>query len=432
MQNMSTAYQRRVVDDELDELLSGLPAVSLDGARGVGKTTTAMQRAGTLFELDDPETLEIVTADPDRLSRAVEPIVIDEWQRYPPSWDVVRRAVDRDFRPGRFILTGSASPTDQPVHTGAGRIVSIRMRPLALSERRGNPVLRSPTVSLSELMAGGRPDVGGRTAAGLEDYTAEITGGGLPGLAGLSGRGRRAALRGYVNRIIESDFAEAGRPIRRPGALRRWMTAYAAASSTAVSYETIRDAATAGHGHKPNRKATDRYIDALERLWILDPVPAWIPARNRLAKLARGPKHFLADPALAAALLGIDAEGLLRAKATGPPVPRDGTLLGALFESLVALDLRVYAQACEAEVHHMRKRGNQREVDFAVERSDGRIVAVEVKLSRTVDDRDVRHLRWLRREIGDGLLDAAVVTTGGFAYRRTDGIAVVPAALLGP
>ena len=229
-----------------------------------------------------------------------------------------------------------------------------------------------------------------------------------------------------------SDFAEAGRPIRRPAALRRWMTAYAAASSTAASYEKIRDAATAGHGHKPNRKATDRYIDALERLWILDPVPAWIPARNRLAKLARGPKHFLADPALAVTLLGIGAEALLQAKATGPPVPRDGTLLGALFESLVALDLRVYAQACEAEVHHMRKRGNQREVDFAVERRDGRVVAVEVKLSRTVDDRDVRHLNWLRREIGDGLLDAAVVTTGGFAYRRTDGIAVVPAALLGP
>ncbi len=165
---------------------------------------------------------------------------------------------------------------------------------------------------------------------------------------------------------------------------------------------------------------------------MLDPVPAWAPTRSRLAKLTRGPKHHLADPSLAAILLGTGTKALLSGSAGGPPVPRDGILLGGLFESLIGLDLRVYAQACEARVHHLRKRGNQREVDFVVVRSDDRVVAVEVKLSRSVEDRDVRHLNWLSRELGDDLLDAIVVTTGTRAYRRRDRIAVVPAALLGP
>ncbi len=128
-------YYRRIVDDELDELLPHLSAISLDGLRGVGKTTTALQRATTVFRMDNPETLEIVAADPRLITSAPEPVLVDEWQRYPATWDIVRRAVDDDPRPGRFILTGSATPSVRPTHSGAGRIVSIRMRPWPL--RRG-------------------------------------------------------------------------------------------------------------------------------------------------------------------------------------------------------------------------------------------------------------------------------------------------------
>lgn len=172
--------------------------------------------------------------------------------------------------------------------------------------------------------------------------------------------------------------------------------------------------------------------DVLERLWILDPVTAWMPTRNPITRLTRSPKHHLVDPALAARLLGIGAEALLGGEEAGPPVPRDGTLLGHLFESLVTLSVRVYAQAAEAKVGHLRTAGGQQEVDLVVEREDQRVVAVEVKLSRTVDDADVRHLHWLRERLGGDLLDAVVVTTGPEAYRRPDGVAVVPAALLGP
>jgi uncharacterized protein len=133
------------------------------------------------------------------------------------------------------------------------------------------------------------------------------------------------------------------------------MAAYAAASSTAASFEKIRDAATAGHGEKPAKTTTISYRDVLERLWILDPVEAWLPTRNRISRLSSPPKHQLADPGLAARLLGVDAEGLLEGRAVGPPGRRDGTLLGALFESLVTLSVRAYAQAAEAAVKHLRR-----------------------------------------------------------------------------
>ena len=254
----------------------------------------------------------------------------------------------------------------------------------------------------------------------------------VAGLRHLTGRPLRAQLDGYLNRIVDTDFVEMGRDVRRPQLLRRWMAAYAAATATSASYETIRDAATPGEADKPAKTTTAPYRDTLERLWILDPVPAWLPARNAIARLTRSPKHHLVDPALAARLLGIGADALLSGQEAGPRVPRDGTLLGHLFESLVTLSVRVYAQAAEAAVGHMRTAGGRQEVDLIVERDDRRVVAVEVKLSRAVDDADVRHLHWLREHLGEDLLDAVMVTTGPQAYRRPDGIAVVPAALLGP
>ncbi|MFI7060522.1 DUF4143 domain-containing protein [Kribbella sp. NPDC050124] len=166
--------------------------------------------------------------------------------------------------------------------------------------------------------------------------------------------------------------------------------------------------------------------------WLLEPVDAWLPTRNRLNRLASAPKHQLADPALAAALLGADASALLDGAVTGRPRIRDGVLLGQLFEALVTLDLRVYAQAAEASVRHLRTKNGDHEVDLIVERADQRVLAVEVKLAPFVSDADVKHLLWLRNQIGDDLLDAMVIYTGSEAYRRPDGIAVVPAALLGP
>lgn len=421
-------YRRRIVDAELDELIAGLPAIALEGPKAVGKTATALRRAATVYRLDDEAERSIAQADTARLLEGPRPVLIDEWQRLPESFDRVRRAVDAGAAPGSFLLTGSASPTAPPTHSGAGRIVRVRLRPMTLAERG----LAAPTVSLEQLLhARKNAPITGRTDVNLEQYVQEIIASGFPGIRGLSERLTRAQLDGYIDRIIDRDFDELGRQVRRPGTLRRWMQAYAAATATTASYEKIRDAATSGQGQKPTRATTQPYRDVLERLWILDPVPAWLPTRSRLARLSAPPKHHLADPALAARLLGVDADILLHARPAGPPIAREGTLLGALFDSLVTLSVRVYAQAAEARTAHLRTWSGDHEIDLIVERGQ-KLLAIVVKLGQTPEERDVRHLLWLRNEIGDGLADAIVITTGQVAYRRPDGIAVVPAALLGP
>jgi uncharacterized protein len=422
------AYTPRVIESELDELCGSLAAIAVEGAKGVGKTETASRRAHTIHRLDEPESLAIAKGNPRRLLDGDRPILLDEWQRLPETWDLVRRAVDDGAPAGSFLLTGSASPDGGGRHSGAGRIASIRMRPLSLAERLDEP----GTVSLAALLGGERPPLDGETDISLADYTTEIVASGFPGFRHLSGRALRTELDGYLDRIVDRDFPELGHRLRNPAGLRRWMTAYAAASSTSTSFEKIRDAATGGEGEKPSRVAAQPYRDILERLWILDPVPAWQPTRNRLSRITAAPKHQLADPALATTLLGAGAEALLEGADLGPPIARDGPLLGALFESLVTQSVRVYAQGAEARVGHLRTFTGQREVDLIVERPDGRILAIEVKLAQAIEERNTRHLHWLREQIGDELLDAIVVTTGSVAYRREDGIGVVPAALLAP
>lgn len=425
----ATNYLRRTVDREIDELVAGgAAAISLEGAKAVGKSATALERVQTAFLLEEPHTRDLLTADPRRVT-AGQAVLIDEWHHVPAVWDVVRRAVDAGASPGQFFLTGSADAFHPGTHSGAGRIVTVRMRPMSLAERG----VGQPSVSLASLLTGERAGVEGSTDVGLEQYVDEIVRSGFPDIRTKADRLRRAQLRGYVDRVIDRDFADlTGRRMRNPDVLRRWLSAYAAATSTVASYERIRDASTYGEGDKPAKSTTQPYRDALEALYLVDPVPAWLPTNNHIAELASAPKHHLADPALATTLLGLGPGALLSGANEPASVPRDGTFLGALFESLVTLGVRVSAQAAEARVGHLRTHRGDHEIDLIVERDDRKIVAIETKLSMTVSDEDVRHLLWLQSTLGTDLLDAVVITAGPHAYRRPDGIAVVPAALLGP
>lgn len=421
-------YSPRIVDAELTAMLAGLPAIALDGPKAVGKTATASRRAGSIIQLDDPDQLALLQADRERITRLSRPVLLDEWQTFPAIWDTVRRSVDHDARPGQYILAGSASPTKAPAHSGAGRIVHLRMRPMAFSERQLTP----PTVSLGTLLADPPAAIEGASPLTLEDYASEVTRSGFPAIRLQTKEYRSATLDGYLSAIVEHDFPEAGYAVRRPATLRAWLAAYAAASSTTASYDSIIRAATSGDAVKPSKATAQDYREMLTKLWLLDQVPGWLPSRNRLKGLGQAPKHHLADPALAARLLRVSAETLINKADIGPAELRNGPMLGALFESLVTLSVRVYAQAAGASVHHLRTHGGEHEVDLIIERPDGRVVALEVKLSGTVDDKDTRHLRWLADEIGPDLVDSAVITTGKVAYRRTDGIAVIPLGLLGP
>jgi len=425
----SGTYIPRVVDDELDWMLAGLPAICINGPRAVGKTRTALRRARTVHNLDDPQTMALTRADPSRLTIGEQPVLIDEWQRYPYSWDLVRRAVDENPAPGRFLLTGSTGPATPPTHSGAGRIVTLRMRPMSLSERG----LETPTVSLGRFLAGGRPRISGRTEVGLSDYTRAIVQGGFPGIQTTNGKLRSVWFDGYLDRAVDHEVGLMGRRVRRPSTMRRWMGAYAAATSTTASYEAILDASTPAEGDKPAKTTTAAYRDLLEVMWLVEPVPSWQPGVRSLKRLKRGPKHHLADPALAARLLDVSEEGLM---STNPSVGsvsffHTGPLLGALFESLVTQSVRVYAQAHQARVGHLRTWNDLREVGLIVEQ-EGKVLGIEVKLTAVPTRSDTANLRWLGQQLGPGLTDAMIITTGRHAYRDQDGIAVIPAALLGP
>lgn len=312
------------------------------------------------------------------------------------------------------------------MHSGAGRIVPMRMRPLSIAERH----IETQTVSLSTLLDGDG-DVAGSTRLRLVDYVEEITASGFPAIRPLPHRVRRVELDAYLANVVQREFPEQGYAVRKPEVLRAWLAAYAAATSSTAAYSKILDAATPGLPSKPAQETTLAYRDALSSLWLLDAVPAWMPSRNHLDRLGQAPKHQLADPALAARLLGLDAKALLRAEQGGRRL-REGTILGALFEHLVTLSVQTYAQVAEAHVGHLRTRNGDHEIDLVVQRPDGRVLPIEVKLADRVTDVDVKHLLWLRDRIGDDVIDSAVVYAGEHAYRRPDGIAVIPLALLGP
>ncbi|GAB3251785.1 ATP-binding protein [Arthrobacter pigmenti] len=415
------AYIERTVDRELDELLPVAPAIALDGPKGVGKTGTARRRVDTTWFLDDPAQREVARADFDLASVPPGSILLDEWQKLPQVWDSVRRQVDAGVPAGRFLLTGSATPVDPAgTHSGAGRILSLRMRPMGLHERGGI----TPTVSLSALLTGTAQEIGGSASFALRDYADAIVDSGFPGIMNEAPRLRRSLLDAYVQRIVDRDLPDQGYYVRRPETLRRWLAAYAAASSTTTAYSRLLDATTGGDGGQPAKTTTIAYRDHLSQLWLLDPVPGWTPANNPIRRLQQAPKHQLADPALAARLLDLSAATLLGAAGAH--------MAGPLFESLVTLGIRVLAQAAEASVSHLRLTGGDREVDLIAQGVDGQVLGIEIKLAPDVTDSDVRHLKWLRGKIPDRVVDLVVVTTGKTAYRRPDGVAVVPLALLGP
>jgi len=420
-------YQPRVIDELLRELVDGLPAVSVEGAKGVGKTATAARLASSAVELDKQGYRANVAADPQIITGLEPPVLLDEWQLVPSLWDFVRREVDRDRTPGRYILTGSATPSKQArIHSGAGRILKVMMRPMTLPERG----VTTPTVSFSDLLAGGRPAVSGQTEITLGDYVDEILASGFPGIRQDPPRLRPRQLDSYLTNVLDRDIPELGVNVRRPRALLAWLTAYAAASATTSSYSVILDAATPGDAQKLSRPTATVYRELLERTWLLDSLPAWIPALNPLKQLGQAPKHHLVDPALAARLLGATRQSLIT-DTVDKTIPRDGTLLGALFESLVALTIRVFAEPSGARVSHCRTLKGDHEIDLIVERDDHKVLAIEVKLSASATNQDTKHLTWLESEIGDHLIDTVLITTGPFAHRLANGTAVIPLALLG-
>ncbi|MDR1775848.1 MAG: DUF4143 domain-containing protein [Actinomycetes bacterium] len=428
-------YAPRLLDSVIQKYFRQLPALAIEGAKGVGKTETCTRLVTQTLRLDIDDGVAVLRGGIDALRAQEKPLLVDEWQRYPQSWDYVRRLVDEDQSPGQYLITGSAEPAGAVTHSGAARIVRMRMRPLSLHER----ALCSPTVSIGRVLdyaAGAGTDVArdfsvdGVTDFALSDYVTEIIASGFPGLRRYSGEILEVLLDGYIDNIIQKEFPENGVFVRRPDVLRQWMQAYAAATAGTASYQKIMDAATAGEAAKPAKTTTQAYRDALDNLWITDRVDAWLPSTNVFAHLGKAPKHFLVDPALACRLLNITRSQLLRGESRDMLGSQQSAVLGRLFEALLAQSLQTYAAINRAQLRHFRSRKGDREIDFIIQR-DFAVLAIEVKLSADITDADVVHLNWLAGRLSGYQVQKLVLNTGSHAYTRADGVHVVPAVLLG-
>ena len=416
------AYRSRVADLALARLLQATGAVVIEGPRGCGKTETARRaaRSEVLLDVDD-EARAAGLLDPDLVLAGARPRLLDEWQLVPAVWNRVRRAVDAaPNQPGQFLLTGSAAPADDVTrHSGALRFSRLRMRPMSLFE-----VGRSTgEASLTRLLAGeeiAAPDPGLRVA----EIAELVAVGGWPGLLHRPLEAAQDALRGY---LAEASLVDIGRidGIRRdPGNIARVLRSLARHVATQASTSAI--AADVGGADGPiDRHTVADYVRALTRLMIVEDLPAWAPTlRSRAALRGAATRHFV-DPSLAVAALGATPERLLR----------DVRTLGLLFENLVVRDLRVYAQPLGADTFHYRD-SDDVEVDVVVATRDGGWAAFEVKLGPGAVDEAAAALLRVRTRVDPerhGEPRALVAITGwGYAYRRPDGVTVVPIGALGP
>lgn len=413
----------RIADARIRTALAASGAVVVEGPRAIGKTTIGLQFAVSGVRLDsDPAVRAAALVDPATALEGATPRLLDEWQLVPELWNAVRVAVDERQRPGQFILTGSVTPADdQTRHTGAGRMSRVRLRPLTLFEVG----VSSGAMSLEALLAGTAPQRASATGASYRDLLHQLVVGGWPGArAAGSARAAQAFYADFIEEIARTDVhATRGGNRTAPARLRRVLAALARSTATRVADTTL-SADVGGAGNPVDRGTIHADIDALTRVFVLDDVQAWAPALTARARLRGAPVRHFADPALAAALL----------RAGPDKLANDATLAGRLFESLVARDLRVYADALGAGIYSYRDNTNL-EVDLIVERPGGPWAAFEVKLAVRECDAAAATLHRLAAKVAVGSHDApaalGVIVPTGPAYRRPDGVYVLALDTLG-
>jgi predicted AAA+ superfamily ATPase len=366
-----------------------------------------------VIRLDREAEAAAFRADPDVALRAQpEPVLLDEWQAVPAVLGAVKRAVDDDPRPGRFLLTGSLrADLEAETWPGTGRLVRVRLYGLAERE-----LVAGPTGPLFlDRLAEAKPDLFGLPAEvpDLGGYVELALRGGFPEPAlRLSGLARQAWLDGYLDQLLTRD-ARTLLGLRDPARLRRYFEALALNSAGLAEHQTIYGAAGI------NRLTALEYDRLLTNLFVVDTLPAW--TSNRLSRLIQTPKRYLVDPALLASALRLDEAAVLR----------DGDLLDRVLDTFVLAQLRpeVEVSARRPRLYHLRERNGRREIDVVGEVGAG-VVAVEIKATAAPGPDDAAHLRYLRDQVGERFLGGAVLHTGPRAFVLSDRILALPICAL--
>ena len=421
-------YRKRIADELLELQLEAAGYVIIEGAKWCGKTTTALQQARSVIYMDDPdrkeEYLYLAQTNVRELLEGKTPHLIDEWQKAPQIWDACRFMVDRSPNDGLFILTGSAEPVDQSLisHSGTGRVGWVKMRPMSLWESGES----SGGISLAALFEG-KFDAERAIDHSLRDICFLICRGGWPKALEKS---ERAALKlsfNYIDTISKREIKEVDEVNRSEANTRRLLRSYARNQASQASKSAIAADMANFDGQKMDENTISSYIKALKKLFVIEDMEAWNPNLRSKAAIRTADTRYFTDPSMATAALGIGPADLMK----------DLNTLGLFFETLAVRDLRVYAEANDGQVFHYRDNNNL-ECDAVIHLRNGHYGLVEIKLGgESLINEGAKNLLLLEQKINTDKMYApsfkmVLTAVGQYAYRRDDGVYVVPIGCLKP
>ena len=419
-------YRPRVADAILKDKLESKGAVVIEGPKWCGKTTTAMQVAKSVIRMDEPSrrntNIQMADIAPERLLQGDTPRLIDEWQIAPKLWDATRYEVDTRGQEGQFILTGSAVPVDskEMTHSGTGRFTWLMMRPMSLFESGES----TGEVSLGELFE--NPEqIKGINALDIDRQAFLICRGGWPPAVDMKEKAALAQAFDYYDAVVKSDINRADGVSKNPERVKRLMRSFARNQGGQVPNTSIRDDIMANDAEGMNEYTVASYIAALKKIFVIEDMPASNPNLRSKTSIRTSDTRYYVDPSIATAALGIGPRDLLN----------DLNTMGLMFETMCVRDLRVYAEFLDGEVMHYRDKSGL-ECDTVIHLRNGSYGLAEIKLGgQKLIKEGAANLKALAAKIDTTKMPAPsfmmiVAGTGDFAYRREDGIFIVPIGCL--
>ncbi len=419
-------YRSRIADDILKRKLEGKGAVLIEGPKWCGKPTTAEQLAASIIYMDDPEKKEqnitMSELNPRRLLKGAAPRLIDEWQLAPKLWDAIRFEVDHRSEPGQFVLTGSAVPADtkEITHSGTGRFTWLTMRPMSLYESGDS----TGEVSLKALFDG-EEDIDGSANIGIDRLAFLVCRGGWPQAVDMREEIALDQAVDYYDAVVRSDINRADNVQKNPERVKRLMRSYARNQGSQVPNTVIARDIAANDETPISEETVASYLSALRKIFVVEDMPAWNPNLRSKTAIRSSDTRYYIDPSIAAAALGIGPNDLVN----------DLKTFGFLFETLCVRDLRVFADALNGQVYHYRDKDGL-ECDAVVHLRNGAYGLIEIKLGgEKLIEEGAESLKAMQSKIDTGKMKApsflmVLTGTGDYAYRRHDGVYVVPIGCL--
>ena len=423
---MMKKYKARVADALLKDKLEAKGAVVIEGPKWCGKTTTAMQVAKSVIRMDEPSrrdtNIQMADIAPERLLQGDTPRLIDEWQIAPKLWDATRYEVDTRGEEGQFILTGSAVPveSEEMTHSGTGRFTWLTMRPMSLFESGES----TGEVSLGELFEN-PGQIKGINPLDIDRLAFLICRGGWPPAVDMKEKAALAQAFDYYDAVVKSDINRADGVSKNPERVKRLMRSFARNQGGQVPNTSIRDDIMANDAEGMNEYTVASYITALKKIFVIEDMPAWNPNLRSKTSIRTSDTRYYVDPSIATAALGIGPKDLLN----------DLNTMGLMFETMCVRDLRVYAEFLDGEVMHYRDKSGL-ECDTVIHLRNGSYGLAEIKLGgQKLIKEGAANLKALAAKIDTTKMPAPsfmmiVAGTGDFAYRREDGIFIVPIGCL--